>query len=63
MEFVLQYIKIKPHGVLSITFDDGDIYEWNTVCTHTLLSTSWNLAGYLSKYQRALHKLFLRGLG
>ena len=32
LEFSLQcYIRIKPVGVLSITFDDGDVYEWNQV--------------------------------
>ena len=32
LEFSLQcYIRMKPVGILSVTFDDGDIYEWNQV--------------------------------
>lgn len=32
LEFSLQcYIRLKPVGVMSVTFQDGDVYEWNQV--------------------------------
>ena len=36
MDFVLQHIRIKPTGLLTVTFDDGDTYEWNPVCPTAL---------------------------
>ena len=32
LEFSMQcYIRLKPVGVMSVTFNDGDVYEWNQV--------------------------------
>lgn len=32
LQFSLQcYIRIRPVGIMSITFDDGDVYEWTQV--------------------------------
>jgi len=33
LQFSLQgHIRIRPVGIMSITFDDGDVYEWTQVC-------------------------------
>ena len=32
LQFSLQgHIRIRPVGIMSITFDDGDVYEWTAV--------------------------------
>ena len=32
LQFTLQcYIRIRPVGIMSVTFEDGDVYEWTQV--------------------------------
>lgn len=34
LQFTLQcYIRIRPVGIMSVTFEDGDVYEWTQVKT------------------------------